>query len=847
VIRLPRLVLAAIAVSALLTASIPALADNAAEAQKHFNAAVQFDKAGKVDLAIREMQAAKKLMPKLPAIYLNLGMFYAQKRDLADSQAAFKQALAIDPKNKVALSQLTRILVGLDKNTEALNYARKLIALDPKDTEARFVFGVVNLKLRDFEVAEDSFKDVLHVNPDDKGALYNLSYCYIQAKQYRQALEYLEKFLKISPNDPQAHLMAGAAAEQIGDKRTAISHYDAACAGRSPILAPATMNLVRIYMASDKPDKAIEVLKRAAKLDKSNYEINLNLGKMLYGRDKAKEAEPYLIAARNAHPDVLSNALLAMVYVKQKLYNKASACASAGMQIDPKSKQALEVYAFVKGMQGRYDDVVLTMRKWEKYYPQDPEPNQRIAGVYLFEQKPDMAFKEYDLAVKKRPNNAEILTSYADALLGNHQPDKAVDLYNKAIALKPKDVKLRLNLASCLQSQNKFDDAITTLKKVIELDPKSEDAYTMLAMVYQSQQKNDLAIEQYKKILEFNPKSVSALQRLAYAYETQKNYQAELDTYRKLVEIDPKSSAAGAIPRIYDQMGKLDDAISEARKLVSAQPADTQMRGQLADFLVKKQDWAGAIEQYNEIAKGKDDAAKSYAYTQIGGIQEKQNKPDDAIESYKKALEIVPNRRDALDSLGRLYDSKKQSAEFQAYVRGLLDSTKPDVPYRYYYDMMKKADKKADATRTLEDLQAKKPKEEQLFMALATAYTDAGEKDKAIDQYKKLLAQNKEYPFANRPLGDLYKSMDKYSEAAACYAAASKRIMFDPSLYRDLGDMYIKLDKRAEALDAYRNAAKLDPANDEIKKTISALESGKPLDSIKNDPAPAPQPAGEKK
>jgi len=783
----------------------------APEAQQHFAKAMQLQKAGKIDGAIAELQIVKKLVPNQPAVFINIGLCYMQKQNLKSAESSFRQALVLDPKNAFATMQLARMLVTSGRTAEALVFAKKAARANPKDYNTQYMLGVVGLQSKNFAVASVAFKSALAIKPSDPGAIYNLGYCQMNMKKFADARKTFDRLLKIAPNDPQAQMLAGAASEQSGDKIDAISHYDKAAWKPSPASRPAMMNLVRLYSSLGKTDKAIATLKRAADLNKGDYEINVSLGRLLYSKNRNKDAEPYFLTAKKTRSDSFVNLNLAMNYLGLNKLKEAEACAQVALKMDPKNKQALDVYAFVMGRQQKTEEAVKAYRQLEQLTPKDPTTNIKIASLYQTQSKNELALAEY----------------------------------RKALTKKPKDAKLMASVAMCLKQAGKLDECIKMLKSATATDPKAEPVFMALADAYQQQKQPDLAIEQYKKILAFNPKSTSAMRQMAMVYDTKSDYKSEIETYQKMSKLDPKDTqSAMSIPRLYDKMGQLDTAITESKKLVDANPKDTPTRVQYAEFLAKKKDWPGALAQYAELIKSTDVSTKGYGYFLTGGVQESMEKPDEAIVSYKKCLEGTPSNRMALDALSKIYDTRKQQDEFCAYLRTLVETGKENGPYAYFQEAFKKAGKSDEATKVLEQLVQKKPDDAGISTALAQSYTDSGAKDKAIDLYKKMIAKDKNNVWTNRSLGDLYKSMDRNEEAASCYAEVVKAMPFDGNLQRQLGDLYIKLGKKTEALAAYKGALKYNLTDKEAQDAVQAIESGKPVEKTSEAPKPIEPAAG---
>ncbi len=365
------------------------------EAQQHFAKAVQYAQQGKMDEAIAEFQVVKKLMPKNAGVLVNLGLCYMQKQDLGHAESAFKQALALDPKNPAALGQMAGLLMRRGKSAEALTYAKKAASANPKDPGAQFTLGVIYLQNKKLDPAAAAFKKTLAINPKDKGAMYNLAYCQINLKQYADARKTFDRFFKLVPDDPQAHMLAAMACEQTKDNVGAIGHLQKVAWTDAPQAHGAVMGLAQLYTIIGKPDISIAVLRKALAKDKTDYEYNLSLGRMLSAKQEYKEAHPYLLAAKQAHSDELVNMALALNSVPLGKLDEAEIQAKTALEFKPKDTQAIDVYAYVLDQEHKYGEAIAELRKWEEYYPKDPVPNLKIAGNLQIQSKPELAMAEY--------------------------------------------------------------------------------------------------------------------------------------------------------------------------------------------------------------------------------------------------------------------------------------------------------------------------------------------------------------------------------------------------------------------------------------------------------------------
>ena len=785
-------------------------AQPASAVQKHFDKGLQLLRQGKVDQAITEFQAAKKLQPNQPAILVNLGLCYMQKRSFSAAESAFRQAIDLDPKGKnpatkFAFARLIGVLSAQGKDSQAVAMAKKYVALAPKDYDARFSLGVCYLQAKSYSSAASAFKSALAIKPNDPAATQNLGFALINGKNYAEAKSFFEKSLA-RKDDPQVRAMAAYACEQMGDKKAALAHYDKIAWKRLPQSPQAVMSMVRIHNAMNKPAEASKVLAKAGTFYKKDFAIQSELGRQLMMQGKYKEAETALLAARSIRSDVTVNTNLALVCINLKKLPSAGTYAQSALKAEPKNKQAIELYAYILNSVQKNDKAIAQYRNWEKYYPKDPTPNIKIGGALLTQGKNDEAHAEYQKAMKKAPKDASVMVSAAVAL----------------------------------RSMNKVDESISLLQKAAATDPKHEPAMATLAEIYESQQKTDLAIEQYKKMIAVNPKSKQSYQRLARAYESKKDYAAAAEQYRKLCEFDPTDvNSAISVAKMQDEAGKLDDAIAEIKKVCEKFPKDDGARVCYGDMLVKKQDYAGALTQFEPLTKSEDTRMKSYGHFKVGETRAKEGKHEEAIAAFKTCLEGVPSNTQALDAMSKSYDELKKSDEFLAYLKTQVETGSEKAPYSYFVTKYKAANKAEEAAKTLEPLAEKSPDNKMLQMSLTEAYKASNSNDKAIERYKAMIAKNPDDVMLEIQLCDLYKTAGKDQEAVDAITALLKKVPDYAKLHIDLGDLYVKMDKKTEAEAAYNAALKLQPTNQLVKDKITALTAPPPAPTS-TPPAPGP-------
>jgi Flp pilus assembly protein TadD len=120
------------------------------------------------------------------------------------------------------------------------------------------------------------------------------------------------------------------------------------------------------------------------------------------------------------------------------------------------------------------------------------------------------------------------------------------------------------------------------------------------------------------------------------------------------------------------------------------------------------------------------------------------------------------------------------------------------------------------------------------YEALRKREEAEAEYKKAVEAYKKYLADNENDPEAHYDLGQTYAGLGQYSEAIREYRLATKLKEDDPDIFYDLGVAYTKLAQYDAAASAFSKSLEIDPEYyraqdglDEAKEGIKRIRTGR--------------------
>jgi tetratricopeptide (TPR) repeat protein len=166
--------------------------------------------AGNNDAAIAAYSDVVTKAPTCGDCYFNLGVAYANKKQWAEAEAAFKKAIEIKPDNARAHTQLASVYnlqKKFEQAAESSALAAKYSAADPAaggNAEALYNQGVTLFNGAKFPEAKAAFEGATKADPNMALAHYQLGMTALNLGDFNLAVSSLEKYLQLDPNGPKA-------------------------------------------------------------------------------------------------------------------------------------------------------------------------------------------------------------------------------------------------------------------------------------------------------------------------------------------------------------------------------------------------------------------------------------------------------------------------------------------------------------------------------------------------------------------------------------------------------------------------------------------------------------------
>lgn len=589
-------------------------------------------------------------------VYLEIGRIEETHRgDDGAAQAAYEAAARHDERRPEPLRALAA-LHRKHQRTEALIAALTGELERGVEPSRRAVVQLELGRLReaagDHGAAVAAFADAVAIEPDNEAALGGLARSGRAAQRWRELAEGFRRAPRTL-----AHLHILAEALEHLEEWTELSAVRQAELDQSPAAERPRLAAALARMAEDKlgdVDTAIRYQALASQggpgADSQRDLIRL-LERAGRWAELAAALERELASTPSVDTDAAIGLLLRLAEVRDQRLDaplEAAAAYEGVLERSPHHAASLEALERIYEHAGRDKDLlrVLELRADASADKADKAALLlRIAGVRQVRGDIDGAIAASTAAFAADPANREVFTALEKLCYKHERWPAAMHLYQTAIDLIESGQSRAYRLSDLyarrgqvqLQYLGESDAAAQSYAKVIEIDPDNDTSVKFLESIYA--QKNDWSglLSIYEKragLIRDDERRLEALRRAArVAAAKMRDFAEAARLYQQVLEAEPgDAEALDALERWYERSQQWSLLVEVLRKRLATAPV-----GDAATAILRR------IAQISE-----------------DGLRDETK----ATEHYQRILEIAPTNKDALEALGRIYESTEQWAEF---------------------------------------------------------------------------------------------------------------------------------------------------------------------------------------
>lgn len=431
------------------------------------------------------------------------------------------------------------------------------------------------------------------------------------------------------------------------------------------------------------------------------------------------------------------------------------------------------------------------------------------------------SFVLYQQSLSLDPQNATAYYRIAQILLKQNEIEKSIFNAQQAIKMDDTNKYFYLLLADIYTKQSNFAKAADTYETMIAKCKKADEYLFELAAIYIYQEDYQQALNVYDRIEDkfgINEQVIGQKQKL---YLKQSNLEAAIKEGEKLINAFPGDSRyVIMLSEILITNNQGEKALPYLENLLQTDSANARAMLMLADYHRK----TGNTEQANVFLK------KAFNISELD-IQPKikmlagyiQQLPNDEIEKFSFELsdliiEAHPEEPISYEIRGDLnLRTGKDEDALRSYKKALEMGSTNFSTWQNVLQTEMKLERYKDAIKDGEQALELFPNQAGICWFLGTAYLIEKDNESAVgvlERGRRLSSGNEEMKaFFNAQLGDTYYYLERYKESDEAYEGA---LSFDPENDHVLNNYSYFLALRKENLDkAIKMSAKLVEMNPE--------------------------------
>lgn len=689
---------------------------------------------------------------------------------------------------------------------------RNVLKIDPKDSEAYFLYAQVEEKEKNWRNAVAGYQQVVELNPEHERALIKLGKYYLEARAIDMVGQVADRVLAKHPKHvgAQALKIAGTAVSGQIEEATVKAEQ---LISESSSEIDAVLLLASLYTARQQAAQALPLLQRGLEAHPDNLELLDAIAMTYMKQGQVVEAEAVLQQIVSLEPKILDHRLrLVAFFDHQRQYEKAETVMREAVQIDPDSEdRRLAMAEYVSKRRGT-KEAETSLKQAQNDLPHSAKIQFALGSLYEMTQRADQARTAYE--------------SIRSDFKG-----------------KPEGLEAQVKLAAIDWQAGKQDVAERQVQEILKENPRSADALLLRGKIALQRGHGKDATQDFRSVLKDQPESAEVQLLLGRAYLMAGDTVLARESMEKAASLKPMLMDAQMLLVGLDASGgKLKEARQRLDPLIARDPGNLTLLGMLFQLQIQEKKWEGTQETLARLRTAGVDRMK--ADLAEGHVAVAQQQWDKAEAAYRRAITQQPQAAEPILALVQLGVQRGQTQQTQAALETLV-AEQPPHPYaagflgevllmkgdaaaalvqfetatklnpkwttpwvhlaQHHYASRQGAEGDAALMKGLEA----SPDNEQLRLMLATSLETRDRVDEAIAQYETVLKQHPKSQLAANNLASTL--IDRKGDPDSLQRALTLSRDFEtqapnPYLLDTLGWAHLKLGHHQDALRLVKQA-----------------------------------------
>jgi tetratricopeptide (TPR) repeat protein len=562
------------------------------QVQAHFLAAQQDQQQNRLDDAVREYQAVLRLQPGIPEVFANLGLVYYAKGDFEDSAKALASAAKLRPGMRGVSLWLGIDEVRLNHPAQGVTLLREAIRLDPKEKLAQSWLGTALWDAGQMDAALIQLRKAAAQFPDDPDLLFALGEAYGKAarqgseklledsagtaisdriyasaytaeRDWTKAEGHLRRAIVRDPHSVDAHLELAEVFVEEADLLAAQLQLDQA-ATLAPNSAAVVARGGELLVLAGQQAKGLPRIDQALQRDRNEAldALGLPVNDRINGNnssaellDLCRKAVENLQAMQTPTP--ASEVAFAALDARSGDFDAAERAYQQLAPTPPVSRPSVNALAQAKDAlhAHHYDAAEAALLRWLAVHPADLSARFELVVV-----RRQISMGQIDRLLAVAPDSYHVHQLLGQLYVDRGEDDKALMEYLAVAAARPDLPDVHFWLGHLYWKHGDADHALVELTRQLELDPGHPEANGELGAVLVAENRVDEAIPHLELAIRSKPDLWPAYSQLGRAYAAQKNYARAEEMLRRELPHDHDGTTHYQLGQVLHSEGKNAEA-----------------------------------------------------------------------------------------------------------------------------------------------------------------------------------------------------------------------------------------------------------------------------------------------
>lgn len=598
------------------------------------------------------------LTPRDPHVFKNLFTIAENEGHTGDAVAFLQRYLQLDSTNADYYRKLGDLLFAQNRYDEASSAYKRALKHNPQISGMYKNYEAIVLKKGLKQEAIEVIENAIKTNEADSKSYRALGDIYKEMKQYAKAITMYQEVLKTELNNVAVLTSLAQCQAAVGEQQASIITYEQVVM-MNPYAKDEYKELGDLKMKLGKHHEAIQSYKKYLEKVTDNQEIALDVGMFEYEAKQYKSAVNYLTMVKN--PKRHSARYLTALgnsYFNLLEYNKAAEILSKVSQQTNVTQQELK--SILLPLAVSYEKIGKTKDAAETYLAYTQLPGTENADASFKKAFLREGYDKNGAIAMYRENIQTFKTDYRNfQRLGYIYAEtkktlsQAASVLNTASTLEPKNSDILIKLGEVYNQLNDVRNELITYQKLLKLEPQNLPANRRVGEILKKEKKYSDAIVNLEVTASLKPDDVEVLTMLAEAYINTNRDKEAINLLVKAKNLKSDISEIGlTLYGLYNKIDQKSAAESEIKELI-ATTGDNKYRIMYAQDLIQQNRLNEAYDQVIDIKQ--KEPLNVTVLMLLGTIQQKQNKLDEANETYKMISFITENHAPSMLARGNIY------------------------------------------------------------------------------------------------------------------------------------------------------------------------------------------------